>query len=32
MIIESPKEASTCRLKGPKGELNERTYDYAIAS
>ena len=28
----APKEASTCRSKGPKGEWIERTYDYVIAS
>ena len=28
----APKEASTCRSKGPKGEWIERIYDYVIAS
>ena len=27
----APKEASTCRSKGPKGEWIERTYDYVFA-
>ena len=32
MHVVAPKEASTCRSKGPKGEWIERTYDYVIAS
>ena len=32
MFIEAPKEVSTCRSKGPKCELLERTYDHVIAS
>ena len=32
MYMVAPKEASTCRSKGPKGEWIERTYDYVIAS
>ena len=32
MHVVVPKEASTCRSKGPKGEWIERTYDYVIAS
>ena len=32
MFIEAPKEVSTCRSKGPKGELVERAYDYVIPS
>ena len=32
MFTEAPKEASTCKSKGPKGELIERTYDYVNAS
>ena len=33
MFIEAPEEGtSTRRSTGPKGELNERTYDYDIAS
>ena len=31
MFKDSPNEVSTCRSKGPKGELIERTYDYVIA-
>ena len=31
MYVVVPKEASTCRSKGPKGEWIERTYDYVIA-
>ena len=31
-LFEAPKEVSTCRSKGPRGELIERTYDYVIAS
>ena len=31
MFVVVPKEASTCRSKGPKGEWIERTYDYVIA-
>ena len=27
----APKEASTCRSKGPKGEWIERTFDYLVA-
>ena len=30
--MEAPKEVSTCRSKGPKGEVIERTHDYVIAS
>ena len=29
--VVAPKEASTCRSKGPKGEWIERTYAYVIA-
>ena len=33
MFIEATEEGvSTCRFKGPNGELIERTYDYVIAS
>ena len=32
MHVVAPKEASTCRAKGPNGERNERTYDYVISS
>ena len=32
MHVVAPKEASTCRSKGPKGEWIERTYDYVSAS
>ena len=33
MFIEATEEGvSTCRSKGPNGELIERTYDYVIAS
>ena len=32
MHVVAPKEASTCRSKGPKGEWIERTHDYATAS
>ena len=31
MHVVAPKEAPTCRSKGPKGEWIERTYDYVIA-
>ena len=31
MHVVVPKEASTCRLKGPEGEWIERTYDYVLA-
>ena len=32
-FIEATEEGvSTCRSKGPNGELIERTYDYVIAS
>ena len=30
--VVAPKEGSTCRSKGTKGEWIERTYDYLIAS
>ena len=30
MHVVAPKEASTCRSKGPKGEWTERTSDYVI--
>ena len=32
MFTVAPKEASTCRSKGPQGEWIERTCDYVIAS
>ena len=32
MSTEAPTEASTCRSRGPNGELIERPYDYVIAS
>ena len=32
MHVVAPREASTCRSKGPKGEWIERIYDYVIAS
>ena len=32
MFIEAPKVVSTCRSKGPKCELLERTCDHVIAS
>ena len=32
MHVVAPKEASTCRSKGPQGEWIERTFDYVIAS
>ena len=32
MHVVAPKEASTCRSKGPKEEWIERTYDYVVAS
>ena len=31
MHAVDPKEVSTWRLKGPKGEWIERTYDFVIA-
>ena len=32
MFIEAPEEGiSTCRSKGPKGELIERSYDYVTS-
>ena len=31
MHVVAPKEASTCRWKGPKGEWIERIYDYVVA-
>ena len=32
MHVVAPKDASTCRSKGPKGEWIERTCDFVIAS
>ena len=32
MHVVAPKEPSTCRSKGTKGEWIERTYDHVIAS
>ena len=32
MFMEAPQEVSTCRSKGPKGEVIERTHHYVIAS
>ena len=32
MHVVAPKEASTCRSKGPKGEWIERTYDFFCVS
>ena len=32
MHVVAPKEASTCKSKGPKGEWIEKTYDSVIAS
>ena len=32
MVTEAPKEASTCRSKGPDSEFIERAYDYVTAS
>ena len=31
MHAVAPKEVSTCRSKGSKGEWTERTYDFVIA-
>ena len=31
MHVVAPKEASTCRTKGPKDVWSERTYDHVIA-
>ena len=31
MHVAAPKEASTCRSKGPQGDWIEKTFDYVIA-